>query len=718
MTPSSIHPRRTRIARNGVLLLVAAAAACRRGDARAGSADTTYHGVAVADPYRWLEDGSSPRVAAWIDSQNMRADSVVNGFPQGPALAKRIAELATTSPVRFAPIIAGRSLYSFRESPPQPQPALVRSPWPAGAEQMLVDVNGLPGSANIVAYWPSPTGRFVAYATALGGSELPTIHFLNAETGKPLADTLPYTAGGTSAPALAWDADERGVTFARFPIPSANAPVSEFDVSLYHHVLGSASADSAAFGQGYSHIAEFRLLTSDDGKEAAALANKGDGGPAEVYMRSAGGWRRAVGDTAGVIGGAYAGDHLLVVATNGTPRGRVVSLAPDGSATQLLSERAWAIQSIAPIAGGALVVEDSGTRWRVEHYSANGSLVRVLALPSENVGVDGIASSSSASDAIVAWSGWMTPPRWQRYDGTTGRLTTIQEVKSAADYSHVTAHVIDAVSKDGTHVPVTVLAMEGTPQDGTAPALLTGYGGFDIPTAPHFSGSNMAWLERGGVVAYANMRGGSEFGERWHQNGMGAHKQNVFDDFYAAAQTLVHQKWTSPDRLGIEGASNGGLLMGAELTQHPEAFRAVSSSVGIYDMLRHQTFPNGAYNVTEYGDVADSAQFAALYAYSPLQHVKAGTAYPAVLLQTAVNDARVAPWQSRKFAAALEGSSTSGRPVLLLTRMNAGHGVDAPFAQRVDEASLAFTFFAHELGLKDRDSTRSDVRKKVDLKRR
>jgi prolyl oligopeptidase len=706
------------LARAGIVLLSAAAVACRAGGSSAAAADTAYHGVAVSDPYRWLENGSSPRVTAWIDSQNVRADSVINRFSQGPALARRVAELATTSAARFSPIIAGRSLYYFRETPPQPQPVLVRSPWPAGAEHLLVDVNTLPGSANIVAYWPSPTGRLVAYAVALGGSELPTIHFLNAETGKPLADSLAYTAGGTSPPALAWDADERGVTFARFPIPASGGAVSEFDISLYHHVLGSASPDSAAFGQGYSHIAEFRLLASDDGKQAAALANKGDGGPAEVYLRSPAGWRHVLGDTAGVIGGGYSGDNLLVVATNGTPRGRVLSLAPDGSATQLLSERAWAVQSVAPIAGGALVVEDSGTRWRVEHYSAKGALVRVVGLPAENIGVDGIASSNSASDAIIAWSGWMTPPRWQRYDGATGALTTIQELKSTADYSRVTARVIDAVSKDGTRVPVTVLAMQGTPQDGTAPAILNGYGGFDIPTAPHFAGSNIAWLERGGVIAYANMRGGSEFGEAWHQGGMGVHKQNVFDDFYAAAQALVQQKWTSADRLGIQGGSNGGLLMGAELTQHPDAFRAVSSSVGIYDMLRHQTFPNGAYNVTEYGDVGDSAQFAALYAYSPLHHVKPGTAYPAVLLQTAVNDARVAPWQSRKFAAALESSSTSGRPVLLLTRMNAGHGVDAPFAQRVDQSSLALTFFAHELGLKDRDSTRSDVRKRVDLKRR
>ncbi|HXD47895.1 MAG TPA: prolyl oligopeptidase family serine peptidase [Gemmatimonadaceae bacterium] len=713
-----IGRRSVRTARRGAFLLAALAplAACRVEKSASSSSDTTYHGVAVSDPYRWLEDGSSPHVKAWIDSQNVHTDSVINRFPQGAALSRRVAELATTSPVRYAPVVAGHSLYYFREAPPQPQPVLVRTPWPSGAEQLLVDVNKLPGSANIVAYWPSPTGRLVAYAVALGGSEQPTIHFLNAETGKPLSDTLAYAAGGIAPPALAWDADERGVTFERFPVPAAGEAVRQFDVSLYHHVLGSTGPDSAAFGQGYSHIAEFRLFTSDDGKQAAALANKGDGGPAEVYQRSSSGWRRVLGDTAGVIAAAYSDENLLVVATTGTPRGRIVSIAPNGEATKMLGERTWPIQSISPIAGGVLVVEDSGTRWRVEHYATSGALVRVVGLPASDIGVDEVASSSSANDAIVEWSGWKITPRWQRYDGVSGRLTTVQDVKSPADFSRVAIHTVDAISKDGTHVPVTVLAMQGTPQNGTAPALLTGYGGFDIPTGPHFAGPNIAWLERGGIIAYANIRGGNEFGETWHQGGMGIHKQNVFDDFYAAAHALVQQKWTSTDRLGIQGASNGGLLMGAELTQHPEAFRAVVSSVGIYDMIRHATFPNGAYNVTEYGDVGDSTQFAAIYAYSPLQHIRTGTAYPAVLLQTAVNDARVAPWQSRKFAASLEGATTSGHPVLLLTRTNAGHGVDAPFAQRVDQTSLAFTFFAHELGLKERDSTR-DARKKVDLKR-
>jgi prolyl oligopeptidase len=690
---------------------------CRGNSGPVASAYTTYHGVAVSDPYRWLEDGSSPRVTQWIAAQNAHTDSVVSGYPQGPAIAKRVGELAAISADRSSPAIAGATIYYLREIPPQPQPVLVASAWPSGKEHVVADVNAMPGGANITAFWPSPSGRYVAYGTATGGSELTTIRFANAQTGATLPDTLPYAGGGTSPAALLWDADEKGVTYARFPTPAANAQVAGFDIALYQHALGSAK-DSAVFGVGYSPIAEYRLLGSSDGKNAALLANKGDGTTAEVYLRGTTGWRRVLDDTAGVTTAAYSGDRLLVVATNGTPRGRVVAVSPDGSASTVVGEGQRAIQSVAPIAGGMLVVEDSGTVWRVDHYAANGTLVRTVALPEENIGIADVASSAASNEALIALTGWTVPTRWQRYDGRTGALTTLFEVKPAADYSKITARVIDAVSKDGTHVPMTVLAMAGTPQDGTAPAILTGYGGFDIPTAPAFIGSGLAWLERGGVIAIANIRGGSEFGEAWHQGGMRTRKQNVFDDFHAAAQALEKAKWTSADRLGIGGASNGGLLMGAELTQHPEAFRAVVSFVGIYDMVRHETFPNGAFNVPEFGTTADSAEFASLLAYSPLHHVKQGTAYPAVLMETGVNDARVAPWQSRKFTAALQAATSSGRPVLLLTRMGAGHGIGAPFAQRVGNSALRLTFFAHELGLRVPDSTQTDAPKGVDPKRR
>jgi prolyl oligopeptidase len=687
----------------------AAAAGCRRpggsatlsapGMTRQGSDSTTFFGVTVPDPYRWLEDGGSPEVKQWIEAQNARTEAVLASFPEGAAISARVEQLATTSAARSAPEIRGHTLFYLRETPPAPQPVLVAEDWPSGNARTLVDVNASGGDVAIAAYWPSPTGRYVAYGTAEGGSELTTIRFRDTASGETLPDALPYAGGGTSPQALAWDADERGVTYARYPLPEGNAPVTLFNTTLCHHALGAQGTDPVVFGAGYSRIAEYRLLTSADGRHVAALVETGDGGFAEVYLRASSEWRLALGLDAGVTAAAYVGDRLFVVATGGSPRGRVVAIAPDGKASDIVTEGDWAIQSLAPVGGGFLAVRTSGPDWRVDQYTGAGAFVRTAALPAGGIQVEEIASDSASNDALIAYSGWTQPTRWARYEGNTGRLTTIFEVQPAADYSHVQVNRIEGTSKDGTKIPVTILGLEANGQAKTPrPTILYSYGGFDIPIAPTFLGSNLAWLERGGLFAYANIRGGNEFGEAWHQAGKDVHKQNVFDDFHAAAQALVAQGWTTPDRLGAHGRSNGGLLMGAAITQHPDDYRAVVSFVGIYDMLRHQTFPNGAYNVTEYGTTDDPEQFAALKAYSPLQNVRSGANYPAVLLETGLNDPRVASWQSRKFAAALQAASSSDRPILLLTRTNAGHGIGAPFSQRVNNAALMLTFFAHELG--------------------
>ncbi|HKU80059.1 MAG TPA: prolyl oligopeptidase family serine peptidase, partial [Rhodanobacteraceae bacterium] len=392
---------------------------------------------------------------------------------------------------------------------------------------------------------------------------------------------------------------------------------------------------------------------------------------------------------------------LLVIAYQGAPRGKLLALDANGKAKLLVSplQNNWAMHSVAPVKGGFLITEVRGPDWRVQFHDANGRFIRTVGLPETGVAVGTIASSANSGQALITYSGWTIPTRWVEYDAARDTSKVVFEVKPAADYSNVAVHRLDAISKDGTKIPVTVIAMKGVTPNGTRPTILYGYGGFGITTAPRFLGSTLAWLERGGVYAVANIRGGGEFGEGWHEAGMLGKKQNVFDDFYAAAQALVQNRWTDTAHLGIMGGSNGGLLMGAALTQHPSQYRAVVSLVGIYDMLRVELWPNGQYNISEYGTVTKKADFEWLRAYSPLQNVKPGTAYPTVLLITGVNDPRVAPWQSRKFAAALQAANTSKNPVLLLTRMNEGHGVTASFSQRVGNAAAAMSFFAEELGL-------------------
>jgi prolyl oligopeptidase len=668
----------------------------RAPSTRLGTDSTVYHGVRVDDPYRWLE-GSDAEVKSWITAQNDLTDRVMAGFAEGPAIEARVSELATTSPDRSSPAIVGGTLFYLQETPPAPQPVLVAQPWPSGPPRTLVDVNGSGGSVAITGYWPSPTGRYVAYSTATGGSEVATIHVIDVASAKVLAEAIPYCGGGTSPAALAWDADERGFTFARFPVPETAGQLREFDVALFHHRLGTVDDSVPALGAGYSPIAEWRLLTSESARDAAALVFKGDGGFADGFLRAGATWRRAFTEDAGVTTATYANGRLLVVATRDAPKGRVLSVSPDGGTREVVPEGDWAIASLEPIAGGLLVVRVAGPRWRVDHYTTEGTLVRTLALPAEGIAIGNIASSSGSSEALVTYEGWTTPTTWVRYDGESGEVTQVFEVRPSADYSKVVVHGFDATSRDGTKIPVTVVALATTPQDGSAPAILTAYGGFRIPFTPRFIGARLAWLERGGVLAFANLRGGNDFGETWHQDGAKTKKQNVFDDFYAAAQALEAQRWTQPDRLGITGGSNGGLLMGAALVQHPEAYRAVVSFVGIYDMLRHELFPNGAYNVTEYGRTEDPAEFQALHAYSPLHHVQQGAQYPAILMETGLNDPRVAPWQSRKFTAALQAATGSANPVLLLTRSDAGHGIGAPFSQRVGNIAVMLTFFAHEL---------------------
>jgi prolyl oligopeptidase len=657
---------------------------------------TTYHGVAVTDAYRWLDSAGAPEVRAWIEAQNIYTDTVLARFAEGRVINARVRQLLTTSPEQSAPRLVGGTLFFLRETPPQAQAVLVAQAWPDGRPRALVDPNRGGGHLAIGGVWPSPKGRYVAYGTTRDGKPATTLHVVETATGHPLPDSLADAGGGPSPAAVLWDRDERGFVYARYP-----GPAQWFGVALYHHTLGARGADPVAFGARYSSVAEFRLLAAPDGVEGAILANAGDGTPAEVYLRTARGWRRAADTSLGVSDAAFVGARLLAIAAGGSPRGRLVALTADAPPETVLPQGERAMQAVAPIEGGFLLTTVWGPDWQLEQYTSEGRFVRTVPLPA-GTAVGAIASGPDAPEALVTYEGWTLPLRWARYNGRSGTLITVFEVKAPGDYGRVTVHRFDAVSRDGTKVPVTVLALAGTPQDGAAPTILTSYGGFDLPVAPGFIGPDLAWLERGGVLAYANIRGGSEFGEEWHQGGMLTRKQNVFDDFFAAARGLVQQRWTTSGRLGIRGRSNGGLLMGTALTQHPEAYRAVAAYVGIYDMMRHADIPNGRYNVPEYGSAADSAQFAAQYGYSALYHVRKGTRYPAVLLETGVNDPLVAPWQSREFAAALQASSTSRHPVLLLTRFDAGHG-SASFSQRVGNTAVMLTFLAHELGLKTRN---------------
>jgi prolyl oligopeptidase len=666
---------------------------------------TSYWGVQVADPYRWLENGDSPKVMAWIKAQNAWTEHVLGSFAQGQAIAARVQQLSLTSTQRSGPALVAGKLFFMQQTPPQAQPVLAVENWPSGQPTVLVDPNRTNRVA-ITGYWPSPDGKYVAY-----GSEATTLHVEDVASGKTFPDALPYAGGGTTPQGVLWDAGGKGFLYVRLPAPGTVADSDlQFGAALFHHVLGTpAKSDTLAFGKGLSPVAEYSFASSEDGQNAAILVHFGDGNPDYVYLRTPGGWKKALGSAANVRAGdasvvhggavSWAHGRLLVISYQDAPLGKLLAVTPGGKPRLLVPQGERAMHAVYTTRDGFLIVKVAGPDWSIDQYDDSGKRVRSVPLPANGIGVNAVAAAGDSPQALIAYSGWTMPERWVRYDTNTGALKTVFEVKAPADYSKLRTYRLTATSKDGTRVPVTVVAMQGVKPDGKRPTILYAYGGYGIVVPPHFMGPYLAWLENGGVYALANIRGGGAYGEGWHEAGMLGDKQHDFDDFYAAAQALVAGHWTDPQHLGILGGSNGGLLMGAALTQHPEEYQAVASFVGIYDMLRSELWPNGRYNVSEYGTVTKKRDFGWLYAYSPLQHVKQGTAYPAVLLVTGVNDPRVAPWQSRKFAAALQAATSSDRPILLLTRMNEGHGVTASFSQRVGNTAAALTFFAQELGL-------------------
>jgi prolyl oligopeptidase len=696
------------------VVVPAAAAALKPPPTPIVNVSTTYWGVAVDDPYRWLENASTPKVSAWIDAQNSYAADVFAAFKHADAIGQRLRELAITGPQWSNPKIAASMLFYLRETPPAAQPVLVGAPWPSGAARVLVDPNPAGGLLSIEGYWPSPDGKYVAYATQEAGAEVTSMHVVRVADAVILPDTLTDVSSGASTDALAWDADSLGFVYTRVPRPTGASNASYFDSTLYHHRLGAAaSADQPALGQGLSPVAEWNATESEDGR-AVAMVHYGDGSYSDMYERvGAGPWRKVVDASTGLLVGedettvttaAFVGPALLAIETTNAPRGEIVAVSGGAGAPGrvLVGEPAggWAIRAIGSLRGGFLTTEVNGADWRVRQFDVSGRFVRTVALPARGIGIDGIAADASSDQAVIQYSGWVIPDHWARYDTKSGALTTIYALKPPADYSDVEFTTMDAISKDGTRVPMTVIHRRGMAANSSAPGILTAYGGYGLTQSPFFIGTALFWIEHGGVYAQAYIRGGGEHGETWHLDGRLTKKQNDYDDFAACSRALLSSGWVAPGRLGIVGGSNGGLLMGAALTQHPDLYRAVVSFAGDYDMLRVEDSPNGRYNVTEFGTVKDEAQFKALYAYSPYANVRAGTAYPAVLMIAGENDPRVEPWQSRKMIARLQAANNGPAPIMLITRRQAGHGIGASFSQRLGDRSAEYVFFANELGLR------------------
>lgn len=669
-----------------------------------------YHGVRVTDDYQWLEKGDHEDVKAWSDAENAWARRHLDALPGRDALRAGIRSLLVASASRYGLVESGGVYFAMEHKPPLQQDFLVvmSSIDDPKSARSLVDPNQLDpsGRTTIDFIAPSHDGKRVAVSLSEGGTENGTVRIYDVATGKEQGDRIAHVNGGTAGGAVAWNGDGSGFYYTRYPRPGERAKEDlDFYQQVYFHKLGTPeSADRYEIGKGFPRIAEIELEASDDGKLVQALVQKGDGGEYQLHLRSAAGKWEKVADYADGVKAAHFGHDgsLYLRSVRGAPRGKILKLRPGArslaSARVVVPEGEAVIQDLLPTRSRLYVSDLVGGPNELRAFDLDGKHeTKVPILPVSSI--RGLARGGG-SDLVFRNTSYIAPSAYYRFSAKTGKTQkTALFSTSPADYSDAEVIRDTCVSRDGTKVPISVLRKKGIALDGSHPVLLNAYGGYGVSRSPRFNPVDRVWLDHGGVYVFANLRGGGEFGEAWHQAGALTHKQNVFDDFAACERKVVEAGYTLPERLAIMGGSNGGLLMGAAFTQHPELARAVVSAVGIYDMLRVELTPNGAFNVTEFGSVKDKEQFEALYAYSPYHHVKDRTAYPSILFLTGANDPRVDPFHSRKMTARLQASGTK-RPVLLRTSSDTGHGMGTPLDAEIDEQVDIYSFLFGELGMR------------------
>jgi prolyl oligopeptidase len=667
----------------------------------------------VADDYRWLEDSSSPEVRAWSDAQNRRARAFLDTLPNASRVKARVTRLTRSTSVRYYGLTEQAGiLFGMKLDPSKQQPLLVtlRSADEPASERVVLDPNALDPQGGIsIDFWvPSPDGTRVAVSLSKGGSEDGELHVYDLASGKEVGEAVPRVNYGTAGGSVAWSPDGRSFVYTRYPAPGERPPQDlHFWQQVWRHRLGAPVAeDVPELTEGLPRIAEIAFRSTPDGRWVVADVKNGDGGEHAFYVREGDGrWAQVSRFEDRAIDAAPGQDgNLYLLSVRGAPRGRILRVplaTPEiARAEALVPEGEPAIQSLFLTRGRLYTVDEVGGPMQVRAFGLDGAAAG--AVPLEPVAsVTGLSRAGQGDDLLVEQTTYLSPPAWYLYEAATGstRRTALFQT-ATADFSDSEVIRELATSADGTRVPMSIIRKKGTKLDGRNPTLLTGYGGYGISTVPRFSTVVRAWVEQGGIWVEANIRGGGEYGEDWHLAGNLTRKQNVFDDFDACARRLVELGYTKPARLAFMGGSNGGLLMGAELTQHPERARAVVAQVGIFDMLRVEDTPNGAFNVTEFGTVKDPAQARALLAYSPYHHVVNGTRYPAVLLMTGANDPRVDPWHSRKFAARLQAATASGLPVLLRTTDKAGHGIGSALDEIISQRADYLSFLFYELGVR------------------
>ncbi|MGA9904874.1 MAG: prolyl oligopeptidase family serine peptidase [Candidatus Sulfotelmatobacter sp.] len=667
------------------------------------------HGTKIVDPYRWLEDATSADTQKWDAEEMAYTRSVLDPLAGRDAIHKRLSELLGIGSIGV-PRIAGRYYFYTRRDGMQNQPVLYVREGLAGKDRVLVDVNQLAADGTIALDWfyPAEHGKYVAYGTSASGSEMSTLHVIDTKTGTLLPDTIERTR----AASIAWSLDNSGFYYTRYP-NKGDVPEGQerYNRHVFYHLLGTdATTDPPIFGEGRDPEDWPSVSLDNDGSLLLITVSQG-WTKTELFLvdlrKGTPPTRITTGKNFLYSGTLYNG-RVYIVTNEDAPRFRVFMAEAgnyDRDDWQEIIPQAGGVLKDAELWGGKIFAQyEQNATSQLKIFDLGGVLLSSLALPV----IGGVFASQGKWDRDEVFYGFESftiPPSIYRYDLKSGKTTLWAKVDAPAiDPAAYEVQQEWYHSKDGTRVPIFVVAKKGLKKDGQNPTLLTGYGGFDISLTPEFDRDIYLWLEHGGVYAVANLRGGSEFGEDWHRAGMLDKKQNVFDDMIAAAGYLISEKYTDKDHLGIWGGSNGGLLMGAMITQRPDLFRAVICDVPLLDMLHYQNFKIARLWVPEYGTAEDPAQFKWLYAYSPYHHVKAGVEYPAVLFMTADSDSRVDPMHAKKMTALMQAEAANGgsrtRPILLRIETKAGHGAGTPVAKRIEEYADVYSFLFWQLGVK------------------
>lgn len=664
------------------------------------------HGVRIEDRFRWLEAEASPRTREWVAEQNARTEAYLGSVPGREALRARLADLLSGGMVG-APTPRGSRNFFMRRNRGQQQAALLMRRGAEGPKTELIDPNALDPEGLLTLDWwyPSNDGTLLAYGLSRGGDEWSTLHVLEVDTGRVRDDRI----ARTRACSLAWLPDNGGFYYTRYPEPGTVPPGDEnYHKHVFRHRLGDDPADDPdVWGEG-RHPQEFPgVQLSRDGRYLVVVASLG-WSRSEIHVRDLaepdGAFRPAVTGVEARYDVQLVGEQMWVHTNQDAPNDRllVAELArPEREHwREVIPEGEHALQQariVGEVIGGLYLVNAAS---QVRLFGLDGQPRGAIELPPLGT-VDMLRGEGTGRDLTFGFTSFTVPTRTYRHDTLTGTTTLFDESTTLANTTDVDVRQVWYPSKDGTPVSMFVVHRRGLELNGKNPALLTGYGGFNISRTPIFNASSQAWIERGGVWALPNLRGGGEYGERWHEAGRLERKQNVFDDFIAAAKWLIAQGYTRPEGLAIRGGSNGGLLVGAAMTQRPELCRAVVCQVPLLDMVRYHRFSIARLWIPEYGSAEDPEAFAYLHAYSPYHRVEPGRRYPAVLFTTAEGDSRVDPLHARKMAALMQAVAAPDpeRPILLRVEAQAGHGVGKPVYKAVAEETDIWTFIASQVGL-------------------